>query len=160
MQDRETWLEIHDPEISSAELAAEIERRVQMRREKLGRVRLGSPTFGTVSPFPEPPSDQLYNPNLYHHLRQANEMVPPVTTPVLVDSPATQVPILGSLWKMIRGQVHELILFYVNRIVSYETQLDNHIISSLNELTRVIQLQQEEIESLRDELENSREDLA
>ncbi len=95
MQDKTTWLEIHDPEISSVELVDEIDRRVKQRREKLGPVRLVFPTFGTVSPFPEPPTDRTYNPNLYHHLRRANEMAPPLTTPVLAASPATQIPILG-----------------------------------------------------------------
>ena len=153
MQDRETWLELHDPEISSADLVAEIEMRVQLRREELGQVRLVFPTFGTVSSYPEPPTDRPYNPNLYHHLRQANEMEPPVTAPVLADSPSTQVPFLGRFWQLIRSQVHELVLFYVNRYVGYETQLDNHIISSLNEMTRVIQVQQEEIDILRNEVE-------
>jgi len=153
MQDKELWLELHDPEISSADLVAEIEKRVQKRRAELGQVRLVFPTFGTVSPFPEPPSDRPYNSNLYHHLRQANEIGPPDTAPLLADSPATQIPLIGRFWKLIRSQFHELILFYVNRYIGYETQLDNHLISSLNEMTRVIQLQQEEIESLRHDLE-------
>ena len=152
MQDKETWLEIHDSEISSAELTAEIARRVEQRRETLGPVHLAFPTFGTVSPFPEPPTDRLYNPNLYHHLRQANDMKPPDTAPILADSPATQVPILGRFWRMIRGQFHELILFYVNRYVAHETQMDNHLLSSLNELTRIVQVQQDEIQSLRESL--------
>jgi hypothetical protein len=152
MQDRETWLELHDPEFSSADLVAEVERRVLLRRKELGQVRLVFPTFGAVSPFPEPPTNRPYNPNLYHHLRQANEMGPPETVPILADSPATQIPLLGRFWKLIRGQFHELILFYVNRFVAQETKMDNHLISSINELTRVIQLQQEEIDSLQDEV--------
>lgn len=158
MQDKDTWLEIHDSEISSDELVDEIERRVQLRREALGRVRLAFPSFGTMSPFPEPPSDRQYNPNLYHHLRRANEMEPPLTAPVLVDSPATQLPVFGRFWRMIRGQVHELILFYVNRFVGYESKMNSHIISSINELTRIVQVQQEEIQSLRDELHAQKED--
>ena len=157
MRDKELWLELHDPEISSADLVAEIENRVQQRRAELGQVRLVFPTFGTVSPFPEPPTDRPYNPNLYHHLRQANEMGSPETAPLLADSPATQIPLAGRFWKLIRSQVHELILFYVNRYVGYETQLDNHLISSLNEMTRVIQVQQEEIDSLHQELKELQE---
>ncbi|MDX1416464.1 MAG: hypothetical protein R3293_19850 [Candidatus Promineifilaceae bacterium] len=152
MQEKDTWLEIHDSELSSKELAAEIARRVELRRETLGQVHLTFPTFGNVSPFPEPPSDHLYNPNLYHHLRRANQMEPPDTAPVLAHSPATQLPILGRFWQMVRRQFHELILFYVNRFVAHETQMDNHLISSLNELTRIVQVQQEEIQSLREML--------
>lgn len=153
MADKEPWLEIHDSQISSAELVAEIDKRVQMRREALGEVKLLFPTFGTVSPFPDPPSDRPYNPNLYHHLRQANEIDPPPTMPVLAKSPATQIPLIGRVWQMIRGQVHELILFYVNRNVAYQSKLDNHLISSLNELTRVVEMQREELDDLRQEVD-------
>lgn len=159
MAERELWLEIHDPEISSADLVAEIEERVQKRREELGQVHLVFPTFGTVSPYPEPPKDRPYNPNLYHHLRQANEMSPPETAPILADSPATQIPLLGWVWKLVRGQFHELILFYVNRYIGYQTKLDNHLISSLNEMTRVIEVQREEIDGLRQEIEKLEKDL-
>ncbi len=158
MQDREHWLEIHDPEISSADLVAEIDRRVARRRDELGEVRLLFPTFGTISQFPEPPSDRPYNPNLYHHLRQANEINPPPTAPILANSPATQVPLLGRFWQMIRGQVHELILFYVNRHIAYQSKLDNHLISSLNELTRIVEMQREEIDNLRQEVETLKKD--
>lgn len=158
MKDKEYWLEIHDPQISSAELVAEVEKRVGQRRKELGEVRLLFPTFGTVSPFPEPPSARPYNPNLYHHLRQANEMDAPPTAPILADSPATQLPLIGRFWKMIRAQVHELILFYVNRHVAYQSKLDNHLISTLNELTRVVELQRDEIDQLRGEIERLNKD--
>jgi len=149
MQDNDSWLKITDTEMTSAELEAEVERRVQQRRQTLGQAQPQFPAFGTLSPAPEV---KLNNPALDHHLRRANQLDPLPTTPVLAPSPATRIPLLGNLWQLFRRRFHELILFYVNRAASHETKVDNHIISTLNELTRIIQTQQEEIERLQDEV--------
>jgi len=149
MQDNSTWLKITDTEMTSAELVAEVERRVWQRRQTLGQINPQFPAFGILPPIPE---IELNNPALEHNLRQLNQMDPPPMTPVLAASPATRIPLLGNLWQLVRRQFHELVLFYVNRAASHETKVDTHIISTLNELTRVIQAQQEEIERLRDEV--------
>jgi len=149
MHEDDTWLKITDTEMTSAELEAEVEQQVRQRREELGQIRPKFPTFGIVSPAPEV---KLNNPALEYHLRQLNQMDPAPTTPLLAVSPATRIPLLGNLWQFIRRQFHEAILFYVNRAVSYETKVDNHMISTLNELTRIVQTQQDEIERLQEEL--------
>ncbi len=77
------WLEIHDPEISSEQLMAEVEQRVTQRRATLGTVKPVFPTFGFVSECPQPPDGRSYNPNLYHHLRQANQMPTVDVSPLL-----------------------------------------------------------------------------
>ena len=149
MQENDSWLKITDSEMSSSELESEVERRVQQRRQALGEIHPQFPEFGVLSPEPEV---TLNNAALAHHLRQANEMDPPAVHPVLAPSPATRIPLLGKLWQLVRRQFHELVLFYVNRAASHETRLDNHIISTLNELTRIIQDQQTEIERLQEEI--------
>jgi hypothetical protein len=149
MQENNPWIIIADTEMTSAELVAEVERRVQQRRQTSGQIRPQFPTFGILSPIPK---INLNNPALEHNLQQVNQMDPPPTTPVLAVSPATRVPLLGDLWQLVRGQFHELVLFYVNRAASHQTKVDNHIINTLNELTRIIQTQQEEIERLQDEV--------
>lgn len=141
------WLEIHDEEITSEELVREVERRVAQRREGLGSVNLGFPTFGHVSTYPEPAGSAL-NPHLFYYLKQANQMQSPAVEPILAPSPATQTPVLGRLWGRIRGEMHNLVLFYVNRSVRDQNQLNVNLISVLNEMTRVIQEQQAEIEAL------------
>jgi hypothetical protein len=147
------WIEIQDEEITSEELVAEIERRVARRRAQLGTPNLVMPTFGHVSTYPEPPPGTAYDPNLYYYLKQANEAPQALVEPILVSSPATRVPVLGRLWRMIRRQMHELVLFYVNRSVSDQNQLNINLISILNELTRVSQAQQIELDALRAELQ-------
>ncbi len=59
---------------------------------------------------------------------------------------------------MIRGQTHGLVLFYVNRLASHNTQLNTHLVSTLNELTRETAAQQEEIENLRAEIRALKEE--
>jgi hypothetical protein len=149
MQENSTWLKISDTEMTSPELVAEVEQRVRQRRQTLGQIDPQFPAFGILPPVPE---ITLNNPALEQNLRRLNQMDPPPMTPVLAVSPATRIPLLGNLWQLVRRQFHELILFYVNRAVSHETKVDTHIISTLTELTRVIQAQQEEIERLRDEV--------
>lgn len=150
MQENNSWLRINDTEMTSAELEAEVERRVQQRRHTVGQIRPQFPNFGILSPIPE---IRLNNPALEHHLRQVNQMDPPPMAPVLAASPATRIPLIGDLWQLVRKQFHELVLFYVNRAASHQTKVDNHIISTLNELTRVIQTQQEEIDRLQGEIQ-------
>ncbi len=149
MKERESWLKISDSEISSRELEREVARRIQTRREALGIYHPEFPDFGVLSPEPE---IWINNAALAHHIRQLNELTPPPLTPDLAPSPATRVPLLGNLWQLVRRQFHELVLFYVNRAASHETRVDNHLISTINELTRIIQEQQSEIARLREEV--------
>jgi hypothetical protein len=151
-------IEIHDPEIDPQALMAEIRRRLRQRREELGYDRRVFPTFGATVPMPEPPADIKHAPNLYHHLRQANKLYGDAeTTPVLAASPATRVPVLGPLWRLIRAQAHGLVLFYVNRAVAQQFSVNRYLVNVLNELTAASQEQQRTIERLESELERLRQ---
>ncbi len=142
------WLELDDPQLSAPELMAEIDRRVAQREAEHGRFQPHFPTFGHVSPMPDP-TDAQFAPNLYHHLHTLNHLDAPPTLPELAASPATRIPILGRLWGLLRGHLHNLVLFYVNRNAAYNTQVNSHLINTLNELTRLTQEQQQEIDLLR-----------
>ena len=146
------WIVIHDEYLSSEELVREVERRVAQRRAQLGAVSLVFPTFGYVTDYPDVPLAKRVSPHLYYYLEQANKMPPPAVEPQLAPSPATRTPILGRLWQRIRGEMHNLILFYVNKSVRDQNRVNASLISTLNELTRVIQDQQSEIDALRDEV--------
>ena len=151
-KERTGWLEIHDKEVTAVSLMTEIESRVEQRRKQHGRITPHFPTFGQTAAMPESPEPHE-SPSLYHHLRQLNELEGPPVTAVLVPSPVTQLPVLGHLWRSIRQQAHDLVLFYVNRANAYNYQTHNQFISALNELVRLTQRQQEEINRLKTELE-------
>lgn len=151
------WLEFHDEAVTAVTLMAQIEARLKRRREAHDRITPQFPTFGYISAMPEPPTPQNA-PNLYYHLRQLNQMDTPETTAVLVPTSSTRRPIIGRFWRLVRQQFHHLILFYVNRSQAYNSRANYHLVSVLNELTRLIQAQQQEIERLQTALdENKRE---
>lgn len=148
------WITIEDEELTAAALETAVAQRLAERRAALGWPSpVDFPTFGYLSPMPEKPPQGAVSQSLYHHLRQLNEMEAPETASVLLPSPATRVPILGRLWAVVREQAHQLILFYVNRTLAHETAVNTHTLNALNELTRLAQSQQEEINRLQKELE-------
>lgn len=149
----QSWLELHDAEITADHLTSRIETRIQQRRAELGEVKRTFPTFGFIAAMPQPPAAGDYSATLYHHLRQLNELETADTTPILVDSPSTRLPLLGPLWQLIRRAAHELVLFYVNRHIAHTTISQNHLVNILNEQTGLLQQQQAEIEKLQREVE-------
>ncbi len=80
-------------------------------------------------------------------------MPPASVEPLLAPSPATRAPVVGGLWRKIRAEMHNLVLFYVNKSVREQSRTNANLVSTLNELTRVIQDQQAEIDALRAEIQ-------
>lgn len=153
--EQQSWIVIEDEDITANKLETDVEIRLAERQVTLGQPpQIDFPTFGYISPMPESPKNNSVSKTLYHHLRLLNEMDAPDTTSVLASSPATKVPILGRLWATIREQAHQLVLYYVNRALAYETVVNGHTLNTLNELTRLTQTQQEEINRLQEELKH------
>lgn len=149
-------IEIRDPEIDPLAIMAEIRARVEQRRQELGYDNRRFPTFGTAE-YPGEPEDMPFDELLYQHLRLANKSYADVETrPLLTTSPATRVPILGRLWGLIRGGAHHLVLFYVNRAVTQQVNINRHLVSVLNRLAAENQAQARQIKALQDELERMR----
>ncbi|MGH2541885.1 MAG: hypothetical protein ACRDIB_03755 [Ardenticatenaceae bacterium] len=146
-------IEIRDPAIDPAAIMAEIRERVQQRRKEQGYDQRTFPSFGLVQ-CPEPPADRPYDHDLYYYLRLANESYAGSETAVnLAPSPATQMPVVGPLWKKIRREVHNLVLFYVNRSVAHQVNVNRQLVSVVNRLTALAEEQQRSIEALQAEIE-------
>lgn len=144
-------IEINDPDIDPAAIMADIRARMRQRREELGYDRRNFPTFATA--YPEEPADLEYDPNLYHHLRLANETYTQAETePFLAPSPATSLPIIGALWRRIRGGAHNLVIYYVNRAIAHHVNVHRHMVSVLNRLTAQAEEQQRTIATLQEEV--------
>lgn len=128
-------VEIHDPEIDPQALMAEIRSRIEARRRELGYVAQTFPSFGDAIEMPEPPQNLSYSIELYHHLQQANLLYSEVNTePFLTESSSLKIPILGRLWRLIRRQAHNLVLFYTNRTLAHQVTVNRHLVSVLNQL--------------------------
>ncbi|MFT5196576.1 MAG: hypothetical protein ACI9EW_000429 [Cellvibrionaceae bacterium] len=83
------------------------------------------------------------------------------TAPHLANSPALSTPILGKLWGRIRGQMHELVLFYVNRSGVTHSRVETQLIEAIDALTQIVDTQQAEIDRLKSQVaqqEKSQED--
>ena len=144
-------IEIQDPTIDPDSIMAEVRQRISERYKELNYQYRRFPTFNAS--VPEEPLDIEYDPNLYHYLHLAHEHYSNVPTqPLLADSPATKIPILGSLWKLIRGSAHNLVLFYVNRVATHQVITNRHLLNTINRLVIQNETQQRAILALQDEI--------
>jgi hypothetical protein len=146
-------IEIHDPEIDPDQIMAQIRERVRQRRNELGYPRQTFPPFGAVE-YPGEPEEEDFDKDLYYHLRKANELYYHIEVePSLSPSPATQIPILGRLWRMIRQEAHNLVLFYVGKLARQILAVDRHTVSTLNRMAVQLQEQQKQLQALREQLD-------
>jgi hypothetical protein len=85
------------------------------------------------SPARLPPS-RILGPETYDELDQANQTcdrlyVAPYLTPV-------NIPLFGALWQKLRGALHSIALFYVNRLAEAQMRFNGHTVHVLNEIVR------------------------
>lgn len=107
--------------------------------------------FG-VAEFPAQPKDSG-NAELHRHLREVNaEFADLHNEPILAESPATRVPVLGKIWASVRQHAHELVLFYVNRGTFHQLSVNRRLVSVVNLLTAQLEEQRAEIAQLRRDL--------
>lgn len=150
-------IEIADPAIDPQQIMAEIQARIERRRAELGYDQRTFPTFGAAA-YPGEPADIAYDKELHYYLRLANEIFAAADTdPLLAASPYTRTPVIGPLWQRIRAGAHNLVLFYVNRSIAHQTNVNSDIISVLNRLTVLAEDQQRTILRLQAEVERLRE---
>ena len=131
----------------------QIRRRIQLRREKLGYPRQTFPTFGAAA-YPGEPEEEPYDPDLYYHLRRANEHYYELGVGALfTPSPWSHWPVVGPLWDRIRREAHNLVLFYLNRLAQRQVTVNRHLVSTLNRMAVEIQEQQRRIQALEEEVQ-------
>lgn len=147
------FISFQDDEMSRSQLLEIVRKRMQERNwTDLRRIELAP--YGSATEVPKPPPGASYDFDLIRDLRHLNRIYYAAETePLLVDSPSTSVPIFGSIWKLIRRQMHELILFYVNRRTAQQVKVNDQTVRVLNSLVRTNLEYQLEIKSLREELD-------
>lgn len=103
----------------------------------MGKIRdyLASKQGGTraYSPMPRPTS-RILAPETYDELYQADQTfdklyVAPYLTPV-------NVPIVGAFWQRLRGALHSIAVFYVNRLAEAQMRFNGHATRVLDEIVR------------------------
>jgi len=152
----EDLLEIRAADIDQRQVMTQVEEQVSQRRVEQGEYFIRFPTYEGV-PYPGIPENSPYDADLHYHLRLVNEDYLKVETePVLEPSPSTRIPIIGSIWQMVRSQAHGLVLFYVNRAIRHEVKVNTHLVSILNSLTLANDELQIEVKWLEKEIEELR----
>ncbi len=146
----------YDPQIAG-DFATRTELAFQAAHAQLASELPYLPAFGYRSPPPDDP-DLDFAPTLQYHLQQLNAMESAETTPDLSPSATTNMPVIGRIWGQARQELHQSILFYVNRLQRSQTQQNTHIVNTINELTRVIAEQQATIGRLEREIEQLKYD--
>lgn len=146
-------IEIQDPEIDPSQIMEQIRQRMQRRREEMEYPNKEFPPFGAAA-YPGEPEAADYDNELYYHLRKANELYYQIgIEPTLAPSPVTQLPILGPLWRRIRQEAHNLVLFYVGKLARRQLAVNRHLVSTLNRMVAQFQEQQRLLDALRNEIE-------
>jgi hypothetical protein len=126
--------------------------RAQSQLAQRGAPEVNWSDYGGTSLL-ELPLDSLDLFNLYHLLKMANEAQAQLEVePLLLPSPSSRLPVVGRLWQFVRQQAHGLVLFYVNRSVGQQAQLNHSLTQTLNELARLVIEQRQEIAALRQQL--------
>lgn len=111
------------------------------------------PTFPHIV-YPGKPADIPYDVALYQHLQAAERQAPDFERDLLLSkSPLQSWPLIGPLFQKIRRGLHRIALFYVNRSLKHQFQINRHLLESVGRLTAVTQQQQRTIQALQNELE-------
>jgi hypothetical protein len=76
-----------------------------------------------------PLGGKRFSPAFYEQLYQASLMQSESGVTMHVRKSA--VPLLGSLIDKLRGQFHQLVLFYVDQVVSQQTAVNDHLLQAI-----------------------------
>ena len=141
-QDLGQIIEIRDPEIDDEEVVTRIRANIRARHAS-GRCAPALPDFHL------PRAQSAGTSALRYHLREAREAHNRVWVDLsLAPSPATQVPVVGRIWGLVREQAHRLVLYYLDKLAGRQVGFNEHVVGALYQLAVV----QEEIAALREEV--------
>ena len=143
-------IEIRDPHIDTAVIMARI-------RENLETRHLVAFDPVELSIFDSVAARTASDAALDYHLEQARATYDKVWPELsLAPSWATQLPVVGRFWRLIREQAHRLVLYYVEMVASKQIGFNEHVVGSLNRLAA----RQEKIGALQQEVEALKQQVA
>ena len=141
-------IEIRDPEVDVEEIMSRIRANIRARQAS-GQRAPALPDSGMSSLQNEGDGD------LQYHLREARQAHDRIWVDLsLAPSPATQVPVLGRIWGLIREQAHRLVLYYLDKLASRQVGFNKHVVGALHELAA-----EKELLALREEVAELRQRL-
>ena len=140
-------IQVRDPAIDTDAVMARLQDRMG---ERYGKHPPELPDFEL------PALPRVQDATLRYHLEQAHATHDQVWVQMSVfPSAATQLPILGRLWRLIREQAHRLILYYLEMAISKQIGFNRHVVGIASRLAAA----QEETVQLREEIAELRQQL-
>ena len=86
-------------------------------------------TIGSSGEPIVPVSGKRLSPEFYEHLYQAALAYENVSVKMQVTK--VNIPLIGGIVEWLRGKMHELTLYYVNQVVTQQTEVNFHLLRAL-----------------------------
>ena len=119
-------------EVDIEEIMREIRQQILAKKEAVGSAKR----------TPIPISGERLPPAFYDHLYQAGLIYDEVDVKLYVTK--TNVPLVGPLLDKLRYKVHELVLFYVNRMAAEQMQFNEQILHAVSLLAQEMESEGEQ----------------
>ena len=119
-------------EINIEEIMREIRQKILAKKEAVGS--------GKRTPIPV--SGERLPPAFYDHLYQAGLVYDEIDVQLYVTK--TNIPLIGPVLDKLRYKVHELVLFYVNRLAAEQMHFNEQILHAVSLLAQEIEAEDEQ----------------
>ncbi len=100
-----------------------------IRRQILSKKRIGKADL--------PLGGKRFSPAFYEQLYQAGLMQSETGVTMLVTK--STMPLLGSLIDTLRGKFHQLVLFYMDQVVSQQAEVNDHLLQAITLLSQELE---------------------
>ncbi|MCP5099473.1 MAG: hypothetical protein GY943_28290 [Chloroflexi bacterium] len=129
-----------------------IEQQIARHRAQKQDVQNALPVYPDTV-YPGKPIDITYDVELYQLMAEVTAHYPTFAhelniTPSILD----RVPLIGHLWQSLRRQLHSISLFYTNRALTHQVQVNHSLVQAVGRLTATSQRQQRMISKLQTSL--------
>lgn len=101
----------------------------EIRHQILSKKRIGKPTI--------PVKGKRFSPEFYEQLYQASLLQGEVGVKLIVSR--SEVPIFGPLIDKLRSKVHELVIYYVNKAVAQQADINDHMLQAITLLSQELE---------------------
>lgn len=103
--------------------------------------------------YPAKPADIAYNILLYQHLDATKNNLTNYSRDLHIEkNKLTKIPLFGKIMYAMQRQLHQIALFYTNRALRYQLEINQHLLESIGQLTIENQKQQRLITNLQEQL--------
>ncbi len=100
------------------------------------------PTVGSSGEPLVPTSGKHLPPEFYEHMYQAALAYGNVGVKMHVTK--VNIPLIGSIVEWLRGKMHELTLYYVNQVISQQTEVNYHLLRALSIVSQELETKHHE----------------